>query len=159
MNRELVERTTHPEALEALLEELAAGEPKWRSHDAGNFGLTLAHCGSAAAAGIDWTKPFTDLVGLPWSGDEETYTTRLGLDSRVVEFDEAEAPIGPFGEQVRQITIPARWTGEIDPAIDEPWRPRKIATEEGAFSFQAWGQRFHYDCRGLRKLPGDEIVK
>jgi len=159
MNRELVERTTHPAALEALLEELATSEPKWRAHDVDNFGLTLAHRGSAAAAGIDWTKPFSDLLSLPWSGDEERFATRIGLDSRVVEFDEAEAPIGPFGEQVRRITIPVRWTGEIDPAIAEPWRARMLGAEEGDFSFESWGQQFYYDCRGLQKLAADEIIK
>ena len=118
INRELVERTTHPEALEALVEELAAGEPKWRAHDEDNFGLTLAHRGSAAAAGIDWTRPFSDLISLPWSGDEERFATRLGLDSRVVEFDQAEAPISPFGEQVRRIAIPP---GGLAKSIRRSW--------------------------------------
>jgi len=70
----------------------------------------------------------------------------------VVEFDGAEAPIGPFGEQVRRIAIPARWTGEIEPAIVEPWRARMLAVHDGTIAFEAWGARFAYDCKGLRKF-------
>jgi CRISPR-associated endonuclease/helicase Cas3 len=126
MNRELVEKITHPVALGVLLEELAAKEPKWREHADDNFGLSIAHKGAAAAAVVDWTKPFSELLGLSWSGEEERLTTRLGLDSRVVEFDDGTAPLGPFGVRVRRISIPGRWTGQIDPAVAEPWRSRPL---------------------------------
>ena len=151
MNRELVEMSTHPEALDALLDQLAAYQPKWREHEMDNFGLNLAQNGSAAAVGIDWTKPFSDLVEASWSGEEERFMTRLGLDSRVVEFDEAAAPLGPFGVKARRITIPAHWTGNIDTAIAEPWRATNLTQLSGGFSFDVWGQSFDYDRCGLRK--------
>ena len=66
------------------MEELAAGEPKWRAHDEDNFGLTLAHRGSAAAAGIDWTRPFSSLIA-PGAATKHS-PARIGLDSRVVGF-------------------------------------------------------------------------
>ena len=151
MNRELVETSTHPEALEALLEQLVHGEPKWQAHGMGNFGLRLARSGSAAAVGIDRTKRFIDLVEVSWSGEEERFLPRLGLDSRVVEFEDVEAPTGPFGVKARRITIPAHWTSTLDPAVAEPWRPRNIRQMPGGFCFEAWGLGFGYDRRGLRR--------
>jgi CRISPR-associated endonuclease/helicase Cas3 len=150
MNRELVEKITHPAALGALLEELASTEPEWREHAADNFSLGVAHKSAAAAAVVDWTKPFSDLLGA-WN-EEERLATRLGLDNLIVEFDDGNAPRGPFGVKVRRVLVPSRWAGPIDPAVDEPWRPHMIGSRDGTFSFEAWGSRFSYDFRGLRRI-------
>jgi CRISPR-associated endonuclease/helicase Cas3 len=152
MNRELVEMTTHPQALGSLLVDLAASDARWEKHQRDQSGLHWANRGSAAFASLNWTKPFSECRDLAWSGDEMTFATRLGLDGRVVEFEEAEAPVGPFGVPMRRITIPARWTGVLDPAVLEPWRPLDIAGADGEVAFTAWGQRFGYDARGLRRI-------
>ena len=152
MNRELVERTTHPQALDSLLADLAASDASWEKHQRDQSGLHWANRGSAAFASLNWTRPFSECRELAWSGGDMTFTTRLGLDSRVVEFDEAEAPVGPFGMAMRRITIPARWTGTLDPAVMEPWRPLDITDAHGEVTFTAWGQRFGYDARGLRRV-------
>lgn len=152
MNRELVESITHPTALEAILEILSAEGPKWKRHWSDNFGLGIAHASAAAAAVADWTKPFSKLGALSWSGEEERLATRLGLDSYVVEFEDATAPIGPFGLKLLRVTVPARWVRQIDLPVDEPWRPPLLKSNSREITFEAWGARFQYDCKGLRNL-------
>ena len=140
-----MERTTHPEALEALVEgRTGCRGAKWRAHDEDNFGLDPCaprlHQKPPESTGRGHSA---SLISLPWSGDEE----RFGHKDRPRQsgggiLTRAKAPISSFGEQVRRgIAIPARWTGEIDPGDCGAMAAQMLAVHDGKIAFEAWGTR------------------
>ena len=149
MNRELVERTTHPDALKAITDEL--GED-WQIHATQMTGETLAKNLTAKNALIRYDKSFfgDDNREVVFGSDEERIRTRLGDEGIEVDLD-PPAP-SPFGvEAIGQLTIPhhlaPRLSGEATddkPVVPDP--------EDGGFTFRIGESRFRYDRLGLRRV-------
>lgn len=146
-NRELVEVTTHPDALNALAGAL--GET-WQRHQAKVFGVERSHVGLADLNLVDRKERFgtyefenTDL--------NERIAARLGESDRRAKF--ADPPLGPFGTKVRELTLPGWLTRDVP--SDPDLVPTEIHTAEGAFGASlcfAFGPlRFLYDRLGLRR--------
>lgn len=146
-NRELVEVTTHPEALETLAREL--GEA-WQKHQTKVSGKRLAALGLADLNVVDRAERFgtysfhlTDLT--------ERIASRLGESDRRARF--AEPPPGPFGTAVRELTLPGWLTHEV-PA-DPDLLPRDVRPVNGPrgaeVRFTFGPLHFVYDRLGLRR--------
>ena len=149
MNRELVERTTHPAALKAITDELGDA---WQIHATQMTGETLAKNLTAKNALIRYDKSFfgEDNREVVFGSDEERIRTRLGDEGIEVDLDPTAS--SPFGaEAIGQLTIPhhlaPRLTG--DATDDQPVVPNP---ENDGFTFRIGESRFRYDRLGLRRL-------
>jgi len=140
MNRALVEATTHPEALQAIADDL--GGP-WMKHGETMTGIDLAHGRIAANQLARWDVYFPDAT---FPSDAARIATRLGANDRVAEF---ETPLpGPFGTLVRRLTLP-HW---LVKGADVDTRPTEVETEDGAIVFRFGERRYRYDRLGLAAL-------
>lgn len=147
MNRALVERSTHPEALEAITEEMGAG---WREHAINMEGAHIANNLTARQVIIRRDRSFYEdnrEVVFPTGDTEVKIRTRLGDEG--VEHTLEPAASSPFvpGEMISHIVIPGHmahgFTGE-DPVS---WEAR-----DGGFEFMVGDRQFRYDRLGLRQL-------
>lgn len=139
MNRWLVERTTHRDALAAITRN---GGDAWESHARHVGGETIAKKALAATNAFDWSKPF-GAVGFP-TGMDEMVKTRLGAGDRIVQFEHAFAT--PLGATTAALTLPAWFADGAGP--DE--RPTDVAVSAGSVTFRFGQRRFLYDRLGLR---------
>ena len=149
MNRELVERTTHPDALKAITDEL---DDAWQIHATQITGGALAKNLTAKNALIRYGKSFfgEDNREVIFGSDEERIRTRLGDEGIEVELD-PQAP-SPFGaEDITRLTIPHHLAPRLTGATteDEPVAP---TLEEDGFTFRMGESRFRYDRLGLRRV-------
>ena len=144
MNRELVEKGTHPEVLEKIAQELGEG---WVAHGRRVRGEDLADGLTAQSAILRRDKSFfNDNRDVVFStGVEEKIRTRLGDDRIDVQL--APQPPSPFGQSRRidRVTLPVRWIGGVP--IEGPTTP--VEDSEG-FCFVIGGRTFRYDRLGLR---------
>ena len=144
MNRELVERATHPDALSAI-EEM--GED-WREHGTRVKGGEIGDWQTARNAIIRRDKSFfTDNREVCFPSDEERIRTRLGDDR--VEITLEPAPTSPFdaSRAIDRIALSTRWLAGND--ATELVAPTVAAT--GGFEFRIGERRFRYDRLGLRR--------
>ena len=144
MNRELVERATHPEALEAIVEELG---DDWRIHANSVTGGRLAEGLTADNAIIKRDKSFfTDNHDVLFGTAEEKIRTRLGDEGIDVGFD--PQPTSPLdaGRRIDKIAVPARWLAGA--TVEGPVAPTPDAN---GFTFAIGDRVFRYDRRGLRR--------
>jgi len=143
MNRELVERATHPEALAAIVEEL--GED-WRAHANQLEGAMLAEGLSASSAVVRRDAAFCrDNREVLFGSVEERIRTRLGDEG--IEFDLAPPPRSPFGSgPISSISVPRRWLGDT-------WEtaPISVVPDVDGFTFRVANRSFRYDRLGLRQ--------
>ena len=141
MNRELVERTTHPEPLNALTKEHDA----WIEHRNEVDGAAIADNLTAKGAIVRRDKSFLD-PKVVFADFEERIRTRLGDEGIEVKFD--PAPPSPFDHsvQIPSLTIPAHLSRGLVP--DETIEP--VVINEG-FEFGVGDRRFVYDRLGLRR--------
>ena len=145
MNRLLVERATHPEALEAIVREM--GEGDWRVHAKSVAGGEIAEGLTADSAIIRRDKSFfTDNHDVLFGTAEERIRTRLGDEGINVELD-PQLP-SPFdsGGRIDKIAVPVRWLGGA--VIDGPVTP---VAADGGFTFRIGDRVFRYDRLGLRR--------
>jgi CRISPR-associated endonuclease/helicase Cas3 len=145
MNRELVENATHPDALEAIAEELGND---WKKHGIEIEGKAIAEVQGADSNVIRRDKSFfTDNRDVLFpSNAEERIRTRLGDEGTEVEFD--PPPASPFDALLRidSMTIANHMLrGEA------PGGPVTPTEAEGGFTFAIGEQRFRYDRHGLRR--------
>ena len=145
MNRKLVERATHREALDRITEEL--GEP-WRAHAIDTEGGYLAEGQTARHHIIRFDRSFFEgnrEVCFP--GIEETVRTRLGDDRVEATLD--PQPSSPFepSRRIERLELPLRWLRGSE--VPESVAP--VATE-GEFRFAIGGNNFRYDRLGLRRV-------
>ena len=144
MNRQLVERATHPGELEAIVQEMGGD---WRVHANNITGGQLGEGLTAANSVIRRDKSFfNDNREVLFGSDEERIRTRLGDEGIEVEFD--PSPSSPFdpSRSIGGITIPEHL---LRGAIAEG----KVASSpvEGGFTFTVGDRSFRYDRLGLRR--------
>lgn len=145
MNRELVERSTHPDALEEIENELGND---WIEHGGDMAGARIAGDLTAQSAVVRRDKSFlTDNEDVLFGSVEERLRTRLGDEGIRVEFE--PPPPSPFSAEttIAEMAIPAHMGG-VQPS-GEPIEPDLI---EGGFAFQVGGREFRYDRLGLRQV-------
>jgi CRISPR-associated endonuclease/helicase Cas3 len=145
-NRELVEITTHPEALDELAGRLGA---VWQKHRSRTWGVERAHVGLADLNLVDRTAHFGDYSFKTTELQNERIASRLGESDRRAVFVEPR-PDGPFGERVRELTIPG-WLARALPS-DPDLAPGDVRPgSDGAMRFTFGPLRFVYDRLGLRR--------
>lgn len=134
MNRALVEATTHPEALEAVVPD----DPPWQKHHTTVRGNFYAHRELARTSVIDRGKPFGEA-----HFKDGQHATRLGLHDRVAILPTACQ--SPLGACVSVLTVPA-WMlrGVTDETTVEDLRQYPQG-----FAFRFGEQRYRYDRLGL----------
>lgn len=145
MNRELVERSTHPDALKEIENKLGND---WIEHGGDMAGARIAGDLTARSAVVCRDSSFlTGNDDVLFGSVEEKIRTRLGDEGTKVEFE--PAPPSPFSPatKIAEMAIPARMGG-VQPA-GEPIKPDLI---EGGFAFQFGGREFRYGRLGLRQV-------
>ena len=150
MNRELVERATHPAALEAIVVELGDVEPddKWRAHANDVEGERIADGLTARGAVAPRDKSFfVDNREVLFGSMEERIRTRLGDERVDITFDAPQS--SPFGQSgaIDKIAMSLRWLG--DAPVPESVEASAV---EGGFEFAIGSRSFLYDRLGLRRL-------
>ena len=151
MNRELVERATHPDELEAITAEMAASAgqmgDEWRAHTIDDKGRLIADEQVARGHTINFGQSFyADNRETLFPSDEERIRTRLGDDRVELRFDPIQD--SPFGaaRSIDRMALPMRWLGGAE-------APETVAPTpaDGGFEFSIGARRFRYDRLGLRR--------
>lgn len=144
-NRELVEVTTHPEALQKLAGAL--GEA-WRKHQTKVYGKTFANRNLAKLNTVDREARFGD-YSFDTAGLDERIASRLGESDRRAVF---ETPLpGPLGGEIRELTIPGWLAKDItDPEVAPAEMSAAVGMLGPAIRFAFGPLRFVYDRLGLR---------
>lgn len=147
MNRLLVESATHPEKIEALNEELGSA---WEEYWNRIYGASIAEAGSARNVLLRTEEAFIDLGGTPrlFLNEEKAQIvrTRLGAEGARIRF--ADGVIGPLGQAVSSITLPAHWSKYLVPP-DDPIAP---VIMEGKLCFTIGETHFSYGREGLERV-------
>ena len=143
MNRSLVEKATHPDALDALAREL--GE-QWKIHAIDRDGEAIAESGIGRDALVRRELPFCD-PDVVFGDNEERIRTRLGDMGIEIEFDPKPRSSLCPSRPISSLAIP--WHLSRGPESDAPISPQETT---GGFEFQVGKERFRYDRLGLRGL-------
>ena len=144
MNRELVEKATHPEVLERITPEL--GE-EWHDHAISTAGGHSADVQTARGHVIRRDKSFfTDNRDVLFPSDDERIRTRLGDDRVEITLEPAAASPFDASRAIDRIALSTRWLpGGGSPASVEP------TPIDGGFEFRVGDRRFRYNHLGLRR--------
>ena len=145
MNRELVERATHPDMLGSITKEM--GEA-WRAHANSTEGGYIGDKQTARSNVVRLDKSFfEDNRDVVFGSAEERIRTRLGDDRIDIAFD--PLPSSPFD--------PSRSVDKL--AVSMDWLkgqevPESVATTPvaGGFEFSIGNRRLRYDRLGLRRV-------
>ncbi len=148
MNRSLVERATHPTALEAIVVELG---DDWRIHANNVEGELIADTMTAGGVIVLRDKTFYgDNRDVIFGDMQQQIRTRLGDEGIEVEF--VPQPKSPFNASVsiEKLTIPAHLLRgqSLDAAVSE--EPIAPTTDADGFRFSVNDAKFRYDRLGLR---------
>lgn len=138
MNRELVERATHPEARAA---EIARRGAAWADYDQRIIGREASHRGQAR----NWLLRRNERFPERFPDREEIVQTRLGAAGPLISF--ASGTIGPFGSEIAQIAIPAHWHG-----IAAPDTPIQAEIVDTGLRFELGKVSLFYGRAGLINL-------
>ena len=146
MNRELVERATHPDALQQIVQSMG---PAWEEHARSIEGGQLAEGLTARNVIIRRDKSFfgDDNRDVLFGADEEKIRTRLGDEGIDVEIAPPQPSPFPQGEPIARIAVPARWLRDI--SVKGP--AASTSTGDGGFTFALDGRAFRYDRWGLQR--------
>lgn len=139
--RRLVERTTHPEALRAIAEELG---DRWPSHWQAILGLRLADRGQAGVALANWSADFGENPTLFPSALDRRVQTRLGESDRRVVLE--GQPLGPFDLPVAELAIPAWLARDLPTELEVA----DLKVSAGVLRFTLGEHDYTYDRLGLR---------
>ncbi len=143
MNRELVERATHPTVLESIAQEK---REDWIEHGLKVDGEDLANVQTGGGSVIRRDKSFyRDNDYILFNSSEENIRTRLGDES--IDVSLAPPAPSPLGQEasIERIALPYRWLRGAQ--ITEESAPPAIA--DGGFTFTFAGRTFRYDRFGL----------
>ena len=145
MNRMLVERATHPDALDAITAELGAD---WKAHAGETAGGYYADRQTALSHVVQFGNAFFpewENRKIVFRANEESIRTRLGDERVEIMLDTLQdSPFG--GNPIDKVTMPRRWLGKVIPK--DPVTPQ--STSEG-FEFGIDSRRFRYDRWGLHR--------
>jgi CRISPR-associated endonuclease/helicase Cas3 len=140
MNRHLVERSVHSEALAAIV---AAGGQAWQRHEMQMIGQFRAQARQAQLNVVDWTQPYAEM-SFPDMADQHI-ATRLGEGDRRVKLP---SPVmSPFGNTVTEFVLPC-WLVPGVPSDAED--AEAMSSAAGVTRFGFGGRAFVYDRHGLR---------
>lgn len=143
-NRSFVEAVTHSAALGALADKLG---PAWKRHWEDYTGAETAKRGGARIVQLNWCEPWNEQR---WVDPGSKLRTRLGLDDRLVSFDEAWS--GPFGHSVERLKIPGWMAGNASETEEQA--TLLAPTTDGKVRFR-WADRcFAYGRYGLEMEGG-----
>ena len=145
MNRMLVERATHPDALNAIAEEM--GED-WQVHALNTEGGEIADNLHARGHTVKRDKSFfEDNRDVLFVSDEERIRTRLGDDRIDIALDPPQ--LSPFNRTstIDKLAVSLRWLPDGD--APESATPSPI---DGGFTFTVGEKRLVYDRLGLRQV-------
>ena len=144
MNRELVERTTHPEALAAFD---GMGED-WAKLKIEIEGIEIADMQEGENIVVRRDCTFLDEEVIFGGDSEERVQTRLGDDYVEVNLEPAQP--SPFNrEKISSVSVRMRW---LHSPSDAPETPITTQATEGGFTFAIGDRRFEYGRMGLRPL-------
>lgn len=152
MNRMLVESATHPQALNALTAKLERQDQRWKLHRQALDGSELGDAYQARHASLNWEQSFSD-ENLAFPTNEKI-GTRLGADD--VLFSMPEHTVGPFGMEIRVISVPLRWIPGVD--LSEMITP-DVAVRRDALTIKIGSSHLIYDHLGLRRLGQTEVLR
>ena len=143
MNRELVERATHPDELDALV----GTDAGWLEHRNKVDGDMLADDLTAKDALLRLDKPFIDRDAV-FADMEAKARTRLGDEGVEVKF--CPQPPSPFDPDtaIEGVSIPGHMS--VGLTGDESVAPECLP--DGGFVFAVEGRRFQYGRLGLQRL-------
>lgn len=144
MNRLLVERATHPDALEILTAELERLDGRWRKLRGEIDGSGIGDAQAANHACLAWGTRFDDdQFAFP---ENDALGTRLGASDLAITLPDGLR--GPFGSAIQHISIPSYWLAGIDHnALVDP----VIALNgHDRIEFTVQGKPFRYDRFGLQ---------
>jgi len=131
MNRALVEAATHPQALDQLAE--ARG---WQAYRQRVTGKALAEMRTAGLCVLDRNAPLTSFP------DDEKIRTRLGGEGVVLILP--PGTVGPFGEPITHLALPAHWSrglkGEEAVAVN-PGPPIRVTVSDMVLAYAPEGLR------------------
>lgn len=147
MNRALVERSLHSEALEAIS---AAVGPRWEAHAQTMLGTRRGETRQADLNLVDWTAPYSETT----FSDDERVPTRLGESDRRVHFTYPFE--SPFGFRVDELTVPGRWVLGV-PSSEES--ADAVTSLGRVTAFEFGGRKFVYDRHGLRRAKAEHEEK
>lgn len=148
--RGLVEQSLHPERLAELVSELGG---RWQAHALKAWGAEANQRQTARYQLAKREHPFGDDRSLfPADELDRRIRTRLGEDDRRVTL-EPPAP-GPFGQIVRELTIPAH----MAKGLAVPEVVTAASDGDGGLRFDLADRRFVYDRWGLRRAT-DEAAR
>lgn len=145
MNRELVERATHPAALDKITQELGA---EWAAHANYTEGGHIADRQIAQGHILQLDKSFyEDNREVIFPDRDEQIRTRLGDDQ--IEVTLSPPPASPFAPEssIDRIALPLRWLGG-----NEIPESATAETVDGGFAFRIGSRQFRYDRLGLRRV-------
>lgn len=140
MNRELVERGTHPALLDDIAAELLATDAAWQPYFNRCIGAWTGQVQQAGYALLNREQSFDELI---FDGDDRL-ATRLGAADRLIRFDPALP--GPFGQDISTVRLPAHMIEGVSPEAE----PSEIAASDGAITFTLGARHYRYDRFGLQ---------
>ena len=141
MNRRLVEGATHPERIAALIEE--KGE-KWQTYDMKLGGTEAAERSLGDLRRLDRGRPYDEAM---FPDLDERILTRLGEGGAVLTLDPPS--LGPFGREITQVTLPARWSAGI--SSEEAKRVEVHPTQEGV-TLKVGDRSYGYSRSGVERV-------
>lgn len=143
-NRLLVEQATHPDALNAITQEL--GEA-WMRFGVEYEGALAATKTVASLHALPFDKPFDDVQ---FPEDQGRIGSRLGAADRIVLFD---PPLqGPFGQAVAQLAIRHHLLPRGLAPDAEASRVSALSDAAG-FTFELGAAQYRYTRLGVERLP------
>lgn len=142
MNRQLVERATHPEVEDELATSLGG---RWVASEQEEVGRRAQERLVARCHALDRNQPFDGDLAFP--GTDEKVRTRLGEDAcriRVPDF-----AIGPFGTPIRTFSLPDHFFRGGLPSR-EAVEQASVAEAGGVLVLRVGDRSFDYDRCGIR---------
>lgn len=145
MNRELVERATHPKALESIATQM--GED-WKEHSLEVEGIAIGDGMTARGSIVRRDRRFFVENGdVLFPSDDERIRTRLGDDRIEVRLIPPQS--SPLGDEqlIDKLAISVRW-------LPDGRTPESADAEPvtGGFHFSIGERGFTYDRLGLRRI-------
>jgi CRISPR-associated endonuclease/helicase Cas3 len=142
-NRVLVERATHPQALQVIEAELGAD---WQKLGQAIEGDTSAQTGIGHLHTLPYGEPFGDVL---FPDSDQKIATRLGAADRLLNFEPPQP--GPFLQDVKQLAlrhhqVPAGLSPDALPTAIN------VLADHAGFEFTLGPARYRYSRFGLERL-------